>query len=66
MTAAARPRRRYPGSTSIAVSPAQCGRPGLVPATRPMATVRPPSRTEANACQGAEVTMVRAIGGRLG
>ena len=37
-----------------------------VPATRPMATVRSPSRADANACQGAEVRIVRATGGSSG
>ena len=48
------------GSTSIAVSPAQLP----LPATRPIAIVSPSARTDANACQGAEVSSRMAIGGR--
>ena len=62
VSARARPRRRYAGSTSMAVSPAQ----PRATATRPMARVRPSTRIEPKACHGAEHSTWRAAGGRPG
>ena len=58
--AAPRPWRRQAASTSTAVSTPRS------PATeiRPQATVRPSRQMVPNACHGADIISVRAIGGR--